>query len=183
MEEAYLIGLVIVLWVVLEDLLLLGVVPCRKDLIELGVFPPLLALDEPAMPSVNMPLRQGHASWMCLHLLGELNIELASAQEPQLFRMLRVSQYSAEPASLRLRKTLCRETRAYQCEGVETLGEALSLEVHAQLGHLGLLYGRQIARVSVRRNRSSGRVVVVIVLGVELQRRGRGFGGGHCDLS
>lgn len=54
----------IVLRVVLEDLLLLRVLPSWDGLVELGLLPPLLALDE--------------------HLLGELDIELAGAEETEL---------------------------------------------------------------------------------------------------
>lgn len=45
----YLVGLVVVLGVVLEDLLLLGVVPVGDDVVEVGLLPPLLALDEPGV--------------------------------------------------------------------------------------------------------------------------------------
>lgn len=45
--EAYLVGLVVVLGVVLKDLLLLGILPCRQKLVQLGLFPPLLSTNEP----------------------------------------------------------------------------------------------------------------------------------------
>jgi hypothetical protein len=44
---AYLVGLVVVLGIPLEDLLLLGVFPGWQRLVELGLFPPVLAVDEP----------------------------------------------------------------------------------------------------------------------------------------
>lgn len=43
----YLVCLVVVLGVVLEEGLLLGVVPDRHRLVELGLFPPVFAVDEP----------------------------------------------------------------------------------------------------------------------------------------
>lgn len=44
----YHVGSVVVLRVELEYLLLLGVVPGGQQLVKLGVFPPLLGIDEPA---------------------------------------------------------------------------------------------------------------------------------------
>lgn len=46
---AYLVGAVVVLRVILEYLLLLRVVPGGQQLVKLGVFPPLLSIDEPAV--------------------------------------------------------------------------------------------------------------------------------------
>jgi len=115
----YLVGLVVVLGVVLEHGLLLGILPCGDGIIELDLFPPLLAVDE--------------------HLLGEVDIELAGAEEAQ------------------------------QGQGVEALGEALGLQHAPKLVDLGLLHGRQIASMSVLLDRCLERVVVVVILGVDLE--------------
>jgi hypothetical protein len=63
--DAYLVSLVVVLRVVLEHLLLLGVIPVGQGLVQLGLLPPLLAIDE--------------------HLLGQLDVELAGAEESELY--------------------------------------------------------------------------------------------------
>jgi hypothetical protein len=63
-KETYLVGLVVVLRVVLEHLLLLRVVPVGQDFIEVGLFPPVLTVDK--------------------HLLGQVDVELAGAEEAQL---------------------------------------------------------------------------------------------------
>lgn len=44
----YLVGLVVVLGIVLENGLLLGVLPGRDGVVEVGLLPPLLSVDEPA---------------------------------------------------------------------------------------------------------------------------------------
>ena len=58
---------------------------------------------------------------------------------------------------------------AYQCQCVEVLGVALRLELSSQLEDLGILLGCCVARVPVLRNRGNSGVVVVVVLGVELE--------------
>lgn len=44
----YFVRLVIVLWIVLEDLVLLGIIEIGNQVIEIELFPPGLAIDEPA---------------------------------------------------------------------------------------------------------------------------------------
>lgn len=55
-RQPYLVGLVVVLWVVLEQSLLLWILPCRQYLVQLCVFPPLLAVDEPVCLSTSSPV-------------------------------------------------------------------------------------------------------------------------------
>ena len=83
-DETHLIGLVVVLGVVLEDLRPLRVLEGADQLLDahIGVrCPPLLALDEPG--HVN---RGALHVWVSRHshLLGELDVELACTQKSQL---------------------------------------------------------------------------------------------------
>lgn len=89
MTAPYLVRLVVVLGIVLEDVLLLGVLPRRQCLVELDFFPPLLALDKPG--AYQYPGSLYHHLSIDLHVLGEFHIELASAQKPQLSRCQQTS--------------------------------------------------------------------------------------------
>lgn len=96
--QAYLVGLVVVLRVEFEDLLLLGVLPCRQKLVQLGLFSPLLSTDEPITRQVNNQsslhallaggrvLFEGRGGGLggVLHCLGSSKVELARTQEAQL---------------------------------------------------------------------------------------------------
>ena len=55
-EGAHLIGLVVVLWVVLEDLSLLSVVKVQDKVVETEIFAPLLTLQEPVLLSAPVLL-------------------------------------------------------------------------------------------------------------------------------
>jgi len=149
---------VIVLRVVLEDLLLLRVLPSWDGVVEVGLLPPLLAVDE--------------------HLLGELDIELAGAEETELkYHGVYVSKHFVLTATFSIAE------KSYQCQSVKALGESLGLEKQTKLGNLSLLSLRQEAGVSRLGNGSGGGIVVIIVLGVELQRCGCGCGSSHCISS
>jgi hypothetical protein len=178
---AHLVGLVVVLGVVLEDLLLLGVLPSRHRVVELDLLPPLLAVDEPASGSacISAPVRVPHtpapasawaASYICLeswtsNLRARRNRSCPACQQP--FRP-KISCLAAKRSP-------------YQCERVEALGKPLGLEHQPQLVHLGLLQRSQEAGVSVLGDGRRGRELVVIVLGIELQGRGLRLGGhGVC---
>lgn len=93
----YLIGLVIVLGIELGDLLLFGVLPLRDGLIKLGLYPPLLAVDEPGVEMVSGLLfglgNYGAESFGRLHLLGEVDIELAGTEETELSRGVSIPVY------------------------------------------------------------------------------------------
>ena len=55
-EEAYFVGLVIVLWVVFEHFRLLDVVEVPHQLVDAKVFPPLLAINKPATSRSTTPV-------------------------------------------------------------------------------------------------------------------------------
>lgn len=70
--------------------------------------------------------------------------------------------------------------KSYQCQSVKALAESLGLEKHAKLGNLSLLKLRQESRVSRLGNGRGGRIVIIIVFGIELQRCGYRCGSSHC---
>lgn len=85
----------VVLWVVLEDLGLLLVVEGWDELVDAAAegFPPLLALDEPAMGgqlSLYCIVLLMITTWQNVHLLGKLDVKLARSEESKLERS---SQY------------------------------------------------------------------------------------------
>lgn len=108
---------------------------------------------------------------VCVHLLGEVDIELAGTEEAELFP---ICQYPDPEPDRKLFRC-----KAYQCERVETLGVALRLEHQTQLRDLSLLFRRQVTSMSAQGDGGGGREVVVIVLGVELQGAGDRRGGSH----
>lgn len=137
--SAILVGFVVVLWVVGQQLLLLLVFECPHKVVHTTSkgLAPLLAFDEPirgqsAVTPCLFPL-------LCLHLLGELNIELSSSQESQ------------------------------EGQSVESLGIPLRLQHHSQLLNLGILLFRGVAWVARLVLRCGRWEVVVIVLGVRLE--------------
>lgn len=80
-SSRYLVGFVVVLWVVLEDLGPLLVVEGTDQLLDADasvLVAPLLAVLEPVAPSATT-LFGPHAG--DVHLLGELNVELARSEE------------------------------------------------------------------------------------------------------
>ena len=70
--QRYLIGLVVVLWVVFEDLGLLGVLEVLDQVVEVEFFPPGLAVHEPDHRLVHLPSSRVAGN---IHLLRQLNIE------------------------------------------------------------------------------------------------------------
>jgi hypothetical protein len=167
--ETYLVGLVVVLGVELEHLGPLLVVEGADQLLDADasvLAPPLLAVDEPencqSMPQI-------------LYTACDTYICFASSTLNFRARRNRSCDYLA-PA----RCSLFSTTRAYQCQGVEVLGVARRLQGAAQLEDLGILLRRCVSRVSALNGRSNGRIVVVVVLGVELQLVGGCSS--HCVL-
>jgi hypothetical protein len=80
----YFVRLVVVLWVELEYLGPLLVVKSANQLLDAHatvVSPPLLAVDKPAKQLVLHTTRH---MCMCIHFLGELDIELSRTEESQL---------------------------------------------------------------------------------------------------
>ena len=74
----------VVLWVVLEDLSLLWVIEAANELVKAELLSPLLAVDEPVI-QVSTPPSPARII-LCVHLLGESNIELSGAEKSQLGR-------------------------------------------------------------------------------------------------
>ena len=136
----HLVRLVIVLRVVLEHLLFLRVIPVGQDLVQLSLFPPLFALDK--------------------HLLGQVDVELAGAEEAQL-----QSGMLAERSV-----NLALGSRTHQSNGIQPLSVSLGLEHQPQLVYLGLLRRRQVSRKPGLDLSRGGREVVVIVFGIQLHR-------------
>ena len=166
LKAPYLICLVVVLWVVLEHLLLLWVLPCRQVLVKSGLFPPLLAVDKPTTSQPRFPRRCALLS--LLHLLAQVHIEFASSEKSQLAHSRLVSSDST--AFDIHGQSPCGRT--HQSQGVEALGEALSFKYHAKLVDLGLLRSRQVAGVPILLDWSRCREVIAVVLGVKLESWG-----------
>lgn len=106
-----------------------------------------------------------------LHLLGEVDIELAGAEEAQLFAecvSACLSHHFSSFFFFSISPTRIEHHIAYQRKGVEALGVALRLQHQTKLGDLGLLLGSQMAGVALLRVGRGGRVVIVVVLGFEL---------------
>lgn len=74
----------VVLWVVFEDLGLLWVIEAANELIKAELLSPLLAVDEPGIEVSTPP--SPTPIILCVHLLGESNIELSGAEKSQLGR-------------------------------------------------------------------------------------------------
>lgn len=80
---AHLVGFVIVLRIVFENLFFLGVLKVRNKVVQIGVSPPLLAVDKPGSTSVYIrqvtSIIPNHT-----HFLRQVDVELSGSQEPQL---------------------------------------------------------------------------------------------------
>ena len=175
----------VVLGIVLGDLLLFGVLPLRDGLVKLGLYPPLLALNEPGSLDVVSDLLFEFGRYGTGRFLSRAYICLARLTSN--LRARRKRSYIAEelsasvlsiPISLLSRSpSLPPEPRgqnAYQRKGVEALGVALGLEHQTKLADLSLLLGSQVAGVALHGDGRGGRVVIVVVLGIELHVGGCG---------
>lgn len=108
-----------------------------------------------------------------LHLLGKVHIELAGAKEAKL---------NSGKMSAKWLKHVFRAAAilSYQSQGIKALGVALGLEHQSELVDRSLLNGGQVAGVSILRHWRLSRIIVVVVLGVELQLGG--YWGSHFGL-
>lgn len=134
---AHLVGLVVVLRVVLEDLGLLLVLESLQQVVDTAteLLSPLLAIDEPntRVSALVLPLAD-----ICqnIHLLSMLDVELSGAQETE------------------------------HGQGVEALSVTGLLKSSAELVNLSILLGCSVAGVSALVGVGDGGEVVVVVLGV-----------------
>ena len=170
-RSTYLVGLVVVLGVVFEERLLLRVVPDGHRLVELGLFPPRLAVDEPSFRSRSvggafLP-RTAQRAGLSHIFFDRLTSNFRARRNRSYHNGLRVSSCTVELPDT-------PEGHTYQSQRIEAVGVALSLEQQAQLVDLGLLLRGEMSRVTRAALGGSRREVIVVVLGV--QRHGRVFG-------
>lgn len=162
----YLVCLVVVLRVVLEDLWPLLVIKGAHQLLDAHVCircPPLLAVDEPAQLSITPAL---------FSIAVHTHICLASSTLNFLARRNRSCRCISQVSSLLLFPT-------HHCQGIQILGVSSRLQHGPELVDLGILLWRRVAGVAVLRRRCSGGVVVVVVLGVERELFGAGSSHGR----
>jgi hypothetical protein len=157
--ETYLVRLVVVLRVVLEDLGPLLVVKGADELFDAHIrirCPPLFRVDEPAVVSARS-LRPKVAPCVVTHIF--------FASSTSNFRARR------NRSCTRIRKARTNTRRPpYHGKGVHVLGIARLLQSTPQLEYLGILLRRCVPWVSVLRFRSGcGVVEVDVVLGIELE--------------
>ncbi len=79
---SHLVGLMVVLRIILEDLGLLLVVKVACEVVNAEFFSPFFAVYEPALPSASEYVSCCKVG--SVHLLGRFDIEFSCAQEPEL---------------------------------------------------------------------------------------------------
>lgn len=143
-----LVRLVIILWVVLEDLFPLRVYEILCQVVCAERFPPCLTVHEPVFnPSVFKLLS---ILWLSIHLLSLFNVEFSCAKETKLDVMLVLLDSGFVKIS-------------YKCQGIKTLCVASLFEQRSQLKDLCILHLCCMTGMASLVARTDGRIIIVIV--------------------
>lgn len=133
----YLVGLVIVLGVELENFGLLSIEKILHDIIHLKILPPGLGFG--------------------VHLLGQDDVEFPGSEKSELNRTLSVVDVEGKT----------RKKVTNQVDGIQPLSVPFILQLFPHLRYQGILLGRCVARVTRASRGVGNWIGVVIVLGVE----------------
>jgi hypothetical protein len=172
---SYLVGLVVELSVVLADLSLLGVVPDRHSLVELGLLSPFLGIQEPIV--AVSPLSRPTHFFFHRHKINRKSLTWLSRPRHRTCALGGIEAIKfisicwvawASRSMARFQGPWSLAISSYQSQCVQSLGATLGLEHHAELVKLGNLLLCEVTSVAVLLLRALDREIIVVVLGVQI---------------